>query len=120
MTVIRVRRLSGRSERVRVHKDPPRRTKLWQSKLLLLLPLFLYFKHLPLGILATSLGATSAVITIVFLAHTVRGFASVVARRATLLETAEHQSNKAIKLPNQVPIGPAMGAVKPGISSETA
>ena len=79
MSVMRVIRLSGKSERVRVHKDPPRGMKLWQFKLPLLLLLRLQLKHLPLGMLVISLGATGVVIIIVFPAHVVRRFASDVA-----------------------------------------
>ena len=72
MSVVKVRRYFGKSKRVRVFKGPPRSTKLWQSKLLLLMSLLLQLKHIPIGMLVTSLGATGAITTIVSLAHAVR------------------------------------------------
>ena len=111
MNVIRVRRLSGKRKWARVHEDPPRSMKLWQFKLPLLLLLRLQLKHLSLDMPVTYLGAIGAVITIVFLAHAERGSASDVSRRATLLKTTKHHFNKPIKLPDQVPNMPAIGAV---------
>ena len=94
LSVMRVKRLSGkRSERVRVHKDPPRGMKLWQFKLPLLLLLCLHLKHLSLGMRVTSLGAISAVIIILLPAHAEKSFAKTVARRVTSREVAERQPN---------------------------
>ena len=119
-SVVKVKRNYGTSGRVRVRNDPPRSTKLWQSTLLLLLSPLLQLKHLPVDILVPSRGATSAVTTIASPTHVVKCFATTVARRAILRETAEHQPNQPIKHPEQMSVKPTMVVVRSGITRETA
>ena len=114
----------GRRRRVSLHRSLRRNSKQWQSTLLLPLLLFLssvpQLKHLPLDVLVFSCGATGAVTTIVSLAHVVKSFVKTMARRVTLRETAKHQPNQPIKLPERMSVRPTTVGVKSRISNETA
>ena len=93
---------------------------------MLLLPLLLFRlsvprpKLLPVDTLVPFLGAASAATIIVLPGHVVKDSATTVARRATLLETAENQPNQQINLPEQVSVRPAIIMVKLGTSRGTA
>ena len=75
---------------------------------------------LPADILVPFLGATSGATITILPGHVVNVSATIVARRATLLETAENQPNQPINLPERVSVRPAIIVVKLGTSSETA
>ena len=118
-SVVKVKRNSGTSERVRVRKIPQRNSKLWQSMLLLPLSLLPSLRHLPVDMLVPFLGAKSVTTTIIP-AHVVNCRAPTVVKMGIRFDSAEHQPNQPIKLLEQVSVKPATVMVRSGITSETA